>query len=225
MRNAIFFLNGIGSGENNRGVAIGLAICFLLFSFMLWEHHNHNHKLKTDPVYAQEFKLQVSEWEAQKKERVARETQVRQEKILARTPFVDKELYHDFKLRKMKLESINSFEAKAMGSFFLIAGNYEKTELGKEQLMVRFSWERSKNFFINSTIPFTKIRENLDFEAQGATIKFIWQDHPVEMASDTKGCWSPQWQDENSLISKCLKYAVVTCSPNDWPKKINLPLN
>lgn len=189
----------------------------------------HERKMKSDPAYrsaflAEEFKKKQ---EAYKRELAAWEQQhdYCRRYHEERMPYVDKYLSDKKQLRKMSPHEAVTYNMRASGSIFLFFGSYEAEAEGKHVLMERFSWKNVDGIFVNSELPFKKFRESLDPKSERPTVTFVWKEHPDEVSEDARGCWSRQNQGEEFYIENCLKYALITCKPEEWEENIKLPLN
>lgn len=107
----------------------------------------------------------------------------------------------DHDIRQMKSEVTKT---PMRGSFFLFSGDITG---GGTVLTVTFAWESQGQYLI-TTLPLEKVRIKLR-ENKSPSVSFRWR--PAYVTDFTP--------------SDLIIYAVITCSPEDWPVNITLPLS
>ncbi|MBI3572819.1 MAG: hypothetical protein HY092_01300 [Candidatus Kerfeldbacteria bacterium] len=105
-------------------------------------------------------------------------------------------------------------QSRIDGGFFLVFGGINSST--SENLRVKFAWRMNDGTYAISSLPLEQIRIKIDDRVTVPTIQFAFS-HPWDSGYDS--------DDPQYLMGRYVQYAVVTVRDQDWPVKIQMPLN
>jgi len=115
----------------------------------------------------------------------------------------------EHQLRKMFI--VQEKEGSTSESFFLIWGSVSGES--QETANVKFAWQMSDGTYALSSLPLEKFRVKFDNNKGIPTIQFDWRRDCRDVSNIQK------------ILDERVNYVVITCKENDWPAKIQLPMN
>lgn len=112
----------------------------------------------------------------------------------------------EHQLRRMT--EITEVNGQVSGGFFLFVGGISGSI--STDVSVKFAWQMNDSTYAISSLPLEKIRVKLDESTLTPTIRFRWV---------------PRCEGETQeLMATCVRYALITAKPSDWPVQVQLPL-
>jgi len=124
-----------------------------------------------------------------------------------------------------RIEQIEGINGKISGNFFLGCGSLAGNITNERRL--QFSWGRTPDEFIVTTLPFSMFRFVIDDSKKVPTVEFIfdksWLDSKWHNLNESEKSNPNSWLDDEYIRNHYFRVAIVRISKQDFEKEVFLP--